>query len=549
MLVQATWEILDHRARKQKFPTPLAGSRILAQMQRYHAARSAARRSEVQMASAAEDGEAVLLCRTNHFSSFSLALLCCGSEAAVCLLTLQCFLLLHDVNVVTGGSTYELGKVESSRPQQLMSNICNFVTYFLPSQDVDSVHSVLLNFGVVAALMLSVVMSIVTTIPAEESVRGDILSLSLSSPHFRCHFAGASNKSTIDFCSPNFTTSNFGTNDAAVICGEDGATVLKTVQGKLWTKYMGLQPPPHPSGHRANTWKYWFWGSYYCLGDTRRLIKEFGCSATTFKEAYMMARDVSHEDFLEYVVSVSNASYNMGPFQQDLFRNCRPSQQIAVNGFRSILFLMLALFWSLYLLVNLTFSDSRNNPREMAIWWNSGGCVGTVLVLAFLLEGTFRGLIAMDNVIVIRFPNPFDQTKWILDMREDFEFYGIFAALIVIFSHFMLIRSWSFFKRLRRKPNEDSDAILTGYLVFFLTFEYEFFSIIVPALHISACHRTDFFGNSKHQSPTRFQQSPNSKMEDQTYPTLFQQGGVPVVDNASGIHAQQAYFTRATWHN
>ena len=65
-----------------------------------------------------------------------------------------------------------------------LSNIFKFLNFTLPRQDFDSAQSILTNLGVVAALMLSVLIGVVVTMPDEESLRGDILHLSLSSPHF-----------------------------------------------------------------------------------------------------------------------------------------------------------------------------------------------------------------------------------------------------------------------------------------------------------------------------------------------------------------------------
>ena len=120
--------------------------------------------------------------------------------------------------------------VENS-PSKL-SNIFKFLNFTLPRQDFDSAQSILTNLGVVAALMLSVLIGVVVTMPDEESLRGDILHLSLSSPHFWCHFRNLNNESAIEFCNPEYTTYHFGTTDAAIICGKDGATQLKKAQEK-----------------------------------------------------------------------------------------------------------------------------------------------------------------------------------------------------------------------------------------------------------------------------------------------------------------------------
>ena len=190
-----------------------------------------------------------------------------------------------------------------------------------------------------------------------------------------------------------------------------------------------------------------------------------GCSTTTFEEAYKVANGVSHEQFLEYVMTVSNASLpgRNSLFQEDDFQMCRPSQRVAKFGFQAVLYLMFALFWSLYLLVSLTFTEARNNMKEMRIWWWSGGLVGTLCVLGFLLSGVKLFLTALEYVVVIRFPIPFDQFKYKVDTMDTFRVYGITCPLIIAALHFVMVRVWSVLWP-ESKKDSDLDPPWTGYL-------------------------------------------------------------------------------------
>jgi len=55
---------------------------------------------------------------------------------------------------------------------------CLHAIYGMPKklldQDYESVQAILLNFGIVAALLLSILLSLILTVPVEETVRGDI---------------------------------------------------------------------------------------------------------------------------------------------------------------------------------------------------------------------------------------------------------------------------------------------------------------------------------------------------------------------------------------
>jgi len=293
-------------------------------------------------------------------------------------------------------------------------------------QDHDSVQSILINFGIVAALLISILMTTMVSVPIEEGVYGDILSMALSSPHFRCHFASPTD--TIEICSASFTTAMFGSTIAAVLC-KNGAS-MPPISGRKWTRF-------------------------YCAGDIPRAIRgggglwegetyEPGCSTSSFKEAARVAMNISESDYLAYMMEELPAS------DQEVwtswfgfpgkFDSCRPTGRLATLAFKALLFLMFALFWDLYLLVSLTFSNASQRTTEMRLWWLTGGTVGALGVMAMLLNGTIHFLKSIEYLVMLRFPSPYDQLLYKIDFMDTFIFYGIWMSGIAVGVHFLGVR-------------------------------------------------------------------------------------------------------------
>mmetsp|Transcript_28728 Transcript_28728/g.42216 ORF Transcript_28728/g.42216 Transcript_28728/m.42216 type:complete len:494 (-) Transcript_28728:363-1844(-) len=303
------------------------------------------------------------------------------------------------------------------------------------AQDYESVVSILINFGIVAALLLSILIGLLMTIPAEEMTLGDIRSLSLSSPHFRCHFANKTTTNSIEICSPNFTKSLFGTTNATVLC-KDGPSLdfgVKWGKGQMYTY--------HP-----------FW----CAGDIARLIGgntlpstsfhllgnwTSGCSASSLTEAYRVAKDISADDFLEYEMEGMKASDAFSYWS--IFRqtgNCKPSDRLTTHGFKAVFFLMLSLFWDLYLLISVTFTGASTNSTQMKVWWLSGGAVGAVVVLALLLTGTIDFIYMLEYVVAIRFPSPLVHLKFKKGFMDLFIIGGLYVSLGMFAFHYLMIQ-------------------------------------------------------------------------------------------------------------
>ena len=321
--------------------------------------------------------------------------------------------------------------VDNSNPKTWQQRFWRYIKDTV-IQDYDSVQSILINFGIVAALLLSILMTTMVSVPIEESVRGDILALSLSSAHFRCHFA-LPNADTIEICNPSFTVALFGTTNAADLC-RDGPS-MKPISGS-------------PG----------YWSQFKCAGDIPRSIRGDdltfwgqktkaygpGCSSSSFKEAYRVAENVTENAYLAYLIQELPATDQDGWSSwfgwPGTFNTCRPSGRLATLAFKSLLFLMFALFWDLYLLVSLTFSSASKRPTEMRLWWLSGGAVGALLVMGMLLNGTIHFLWSLEYLVMLRFPSPYDQLIYKIDFMDTFIFYGIWISLLVMGVHFLAVR-------------------------------------------------------------------------------------------------------------
>eukprot|EP00277_Geminigera_cryophila_P038425 CAMPEP_0173089690 /NCGR_PEP_ID=MMETSP1102-20130122/26187_1 /TAXON_ID=49646 /ORGANISM="Geminigera sp., Strain Caron Lab Isolate" /LENGTH=416 /DNA_ID=CAMNT_0013973847 /DNA_START=275 /DNA_END=1525 /DNA_ORIENTATION=+ len=290
------------------------------------------------------------------------------------------------------------------------------------------------------------------TVPVEESVRGDILSLSLSSPHFRCHFASLTPTSTLEFCSTNYTMSVFGTTDANVIC-KDGYRLL--------------------AEKRKSYAFYDFKPTFLCAADIVRQVggggTSFnfvktaggGCSSSSMTEAYRVANNISQSAYLEYMIGqVPTATSKLSSKVDGLktkFATCQPSGRLASLGFTAVMLLMFSLFWDLYLLLSLTFTSGSVNQAEMKLWWVSGGAFGALLVFVMLLTGTIHLLYSLEYIVMIRFPSTYDQSLFFVDFIDTFIIWGLYVSLVVVVLHYVSVRLRGVWNSKKKKESE-SDA-------------------------------------------------------------------------------------------
>jgi len=313
------------------------------------------------------------------------------------------------------------------------------------SQDYEGAQSILTSFGIVAALLLSILLSLIMTVPIEESVLGDILSLSLSSPHFRCHFVGDAN--TIEICSESFTIALFGTTNATIICNDVGPSMTRRNNG--YHPFYCATDIPRAIGGGGTSWARPSTTSSSSANATKD-----GCASRSFKEAYQVATNISDSSYLEYLmqeIPASNIDSQSWFGWPGKFSNCQPSARLNSLGLKALLFLMLSLFWDLYLLVSLTFSSASICSVQMNLWWSSFGCVGTLLVFAMLLAGTIHFLYSLEYLVMIRNPSPYDQLIYKTDFMDTFVIFGIWVSLILIIMHNVgmhLFSNWSSIRQL-----------------------------------------------------------------------------------------------------
>ena len=312
-------------------------------------------------------------------------------------------------------------------------------TTIVLDQDYENVQSILLNLGIVSALLLSILIGLVMSIPVEESARGDILSLSLSSPHFRCHFASVLNTTTIEMCSPNFTMAVFGSTKASVICNRDYESVQRIPENK----FRCLYNPSTAIRRRIPE----ILGSWRPTNLSMITDNGFGCSSSTFQDAFRVARNISNDDYLEYAIKMMTASsdpatgvalrhYNLG--------DCQPSAMVSLIGFLSMFSLALALFLDLYLLISLSLTAAHKNKQEMILWWSSGGGVVTIIVVWKILDGTLNFMGTLGYVANIRFPFPYDQLLFRMDFKDRLWEYATFSIGSITSLFFAGSINWKF---------------------------------------------------------------------------------------------------------
>jgi len=89
----------------------------------------------------------------------------------------------------TKNADTSLNKNTTEGVDKNISVLCWHAVSRLLDQEYESLQSILINFGIVGALLLSILLGLIMTIPVDEIVKADIAILALSSPYFRCYFA------------------------------------------------------------------------------------------------------------------------------------------------------------------------------------------------------------------------------------------------------------------------------------------------------------------------------------------------------------------------
>ena len=166
-----------------------------------------------------------------------------------------------------------------------------------------------------------------------------------------------------------------------------------------------------------------------------------GCTARAFQLAERVASTVSDPDYLEFVYSwqadddgvIPDAAYRIHQIEVT-------STQIAKNGFRACYQLMAVVFLSLYGIISLSVTDAESNQAEMNLWWLLGGVAVVASALVLTIDGCRLFMIALEYVIVLRFPLQTQHVVWKVSIMDLFKNTWLQAVPIVLGIHYAVIR-------------------------------------------------------------------------------------------------------------
>lgn len=127
--------------------------------------------------------------------------------------------------------------------------------------------------------------------------------------------------------------------------------------------------------------------------NIRHDVCNMRCDKDNILAGYNIARQVSVGEVKRWV----EANYHNIPYP------AFPSKDIAHNGFFAVFCLMTSLFISVMLYNSLLLSQARNNPMELARWWNPFGALSVFCCYGMLLMGAFYFLQSLEMVIATRF--------------------------------------------------------------------------------------------------------------------------------------------------
>jgi hypothetical protein len=79
---------------------------------------------------------------------------------------------------------------------------------------------------------------------------------------------------------------------------------------------------------------------------------------------------------------------------------------------------MAVVFLSLFGIITLSATDAAVNETEMNLWWLLGGCAIVLAAMWLTLLGCYDIMIAVEYVVVLRFPLWTQHALWIMDSGE-----------------------------------------------------------------------------------------------------------------------------------
>ena len=209
-------------------------------------------------------------------------------------------------------------------------------------QDYASIEGLIQNLTIMAALVATLGVTMVTIVELPEFPYGNMKMLAMSNRGFRCHFAP---DNTLDVCNGNIDCSK---------------------------GYTAEDFDPESNGASC----------------------EAGCNIDNLQVGYDLASDLDVDLATEWI----ERNWARIPYA------ALPSKSITLNGFYAVLVLMTSLFIAVFLYISLVFSHAREDPKELRRWWFPVGALGVFGSYTLLLYGCFYFFQALQEVVGIRFP-------------------------------------------------------------------------------------------------------------------------------------------------
>jgi len=320
-----------------------------------------------------------------------------------------------------------------------------------------TVISLLTNMGVVSALLASLLFGIIMTIPQEEVYLGDKRQLSFNSLAFRCQFADWSDPDmTLEICSPELTALNvqkaMSPIDVSCNDGKDWSDPTCRMELCNRSEFVDFNNEIDAEDKRRMR------ASFLTAGDVSRMLSPWsdemnqfieaqsgrpsshGCTARAFQLAERVASTVSDPDYLDFVYSWQ--ADDDGIIQDAAYHHHIEvtSDNISKNGFWACYQLMAVVFLSLYGIISLSVTDAESNQAEMNLWWLLGGFAVVATALVLTINGCRSFMIALEYVIVLRFPLQTQHVVWKVSIMDLFRSTWLQAVPIVLGIHYAVIR-------------------------------------------------------------------------------------------------------------
>jgi hypothetical protein len=259
-------------------------------------------------------------------------------------------------------------------------------------QDYSNIEGLIQNLTIMAALVATLGVTMVTIVELPEFPSGNTKALAMSNRGFRCNFAP---DETLDLCTGTIDCSD---GDIDAMNYDRGVHVCKARKS------------------------------------------DRGCKTENLQVGYDLASSIDVDLASVWIES----NYYEIPY------DALPSKSIAANGFYAVLCLMTSLFVSVFLYVSLVFSHAREDPKELRRWWFPIGALGVFGSYTLLLYGCVFFFQALQEVVAIRFPF-YQEYGCMVEWNVNFQFtFG--GCLVIMTFHHMYTRVPSICNTILRCP-------------------------------------------------------------------------------------------------